>query len=630
MEVRMKLFIIIAAAVLFSGCGSESESKQGSDSTFSLHVKSDFDLTSAQYAVSSEGGVLSSSSSESGVVKFIPLNDDKAIYQLELFKSGKSFTVPFIKDSNEIYFSFSSIVAGGYYTYLKNTIGDSKYAFDVASSLFNEWGISNSFNYPKSNSQLSLEDEKIILLNKGLKKIGEGKQYYIFDLYEDAKINGRMDGLHIDYLSEETFSYNLPIEIVKILVSDDSGSAYTLDDLKDWIIILNSQSDITSTIEAEKITFTSPLITEFSVENGATVSGNLTLAFLVSDTYGISGVSAYVNGSALELIIIDGRYHITIDTEAFNDGAIEFEIVASNVIGESNEHFTSYDVNNNGVSINLISPSDGSSVSGVVDFKARVISGSDIVSYSLGSYQPYLVGNMTLYECTTDFTTEIELQDGIYSVSVNTAQYEDSASKNFCLKFNAENGSSSKKVFTLGLDNTAPICDFSVQEYMLGVVNVASTVTDLNPSSVEWKLGNDLLSSQDVLSFDTATYSDGNNTLTLTATDESGNSSVKTKSFYIDNEAPSLEITSPMMNAALGSSYVLTWDAFDSSATGERANLLSCEIKENENYINSNIQCALGQISVSTGNLTGPVTLKITATDPAGRKTVKTLDVIYP
>ncbi|MCE5213639.1 MAG: Ig-like domain-containing protein [Methanobacterium sp.] len=308
---------------------------------------------------------------------------------------------------------------------------------------------------------------------------------------------------------------------------------------------LGNNSSYTMTLYTDS---TSPTVVVWYPGDGATVSGNIDILVNASDfESGMNYVEFYVDsvliGTDSDGPDFAGNWSCNWDTTILLDGSYTITAVAYDMVGYYVTDNITVTVDNTGPTVVITDPSDGSSVSGVVNIIATAsdVSGVSHVQFSTPSGEYTDSDGTDGWSCSWN---TLGLIDGSYSI---TATAYDTL------------GNSANYTINLDVDNTNPVVDITNPAYgttVNGSVPITANASDASGVAyVEfyYNNGSNVLIYTDnngldgwSCNWDTTSLSDGLYGIVAYAYDVAGNSTSDYTYVILVNTAP--DTTPPIVN----------------------------------------------------------------------------------
>jgi hypothetical protein len=189
-----------------------------------------------------------------------------------------------------------------------------------------------------------------------------------------------------------------------------------------------STTSATSTVTVSNtVTDPPPLVTLTSPINGATVSGNITVAANASDNIGVTKVEFYRDGSTLIGSDTTAPYSVSFDTTTLANGSHSFYAKAYDTAGQSTTSVTSTvtvsNVTDAPPSVTLTSPVSGATVSGTITVAANASDNVGVAKVEFYRDGSTLIGTDTTgaYSVSFDTTTLPNGTHSFYAKAYDTA-----------------------------------------------------------------------------------------------------------------------------------------------------------------------------------------------------------------
>jgi len=329
---------------------------------------------------------------------------------------------------------------------------------------------------------------------------------------------------------------------------------------------VGQSSAVTVTVNNVASDTTPPATSITSPANGATVSGNVTVAASATDNVGVSKVEFYDNGS-LSAVVNAAPYSLSWNTALVSNGShalISKAYDAAGNVGQSAA--VTVTVNNDATAptVAISSPAAGATISGTATISATA---SDNVGVSKVEF--YVNGSLKAVSTAAP-----------YNYAWNTASVANGSDsllvKAYDAAGNVGQSSASVTVNNPVADTTAPTVAISSpanSATVTGTATVTVSATDnVGVSKVEFYVNGALqatdTASPYTFSWNTTAVANGSYTLTAKAYDAAGNvgqssSSVAVNNPVADTTAPTVAISSPAAGATVSGTATISATASD-------------------------------------------------------------------
>ncbi len=291
-----------------------------------------------------------------------------------------------------------------------------------------------------------------------------------------------------------------------------------------------------------------PGISIVGVQSNALITGVRTFNASVTDT--VSGVSAgkvklnFANTDFKMSCAGSSQYNcsVVVDTSAYGDNTYNATFSVTDNAGNFNSTSILITLKNAQASAKILMQQN-EYVRGTVTVSASFSNPDSIitgVNFQITKSSQLLNAAM---QCSSSFTSCTYLLD--------TAIYSDGA-YTFAVTVNNILGTTVTDSVTANIDNTPPSISVGTPSVAKGVISMSATITDENPKSsgvtlkttagtksLACTLSGKTLSCTDQLN--SSSLEDGLNTLTVTASDATGNSGTGSKTISVDNKPPVLK-----------------------------------------------------------------------------------------
>lgn len=304
-------------------------------------------------------------------------------------------------------------------------------------------------------------------------------------------------------------NFTQPLTSFNLNTTEYADSAYT-------IAISVTDKAGNNTVAARAITIdNTPPAVAITSPTGGYISQNFSIAANVTDAVGVTSTEYYVDNTLLS--------GTGVDVAQIGDGAHTIKVTATDGAGHSADDSVNVVVDTAPPVIVISNPADGSLQKSDFQLVSTITDTTPLVSTQ------YKLDNATMQSMLVSLAS---LNDGSHVISVSA---EDSV------------GLSSTEEITVITDKTPPtaVINSPAQNAKVqGIVAVTTTVSDaLGLASVEFSLDGSTYSDGASPSFnlDTTMLDDGNHSITVVATDNSGYTSSDTVDFVVSNPPPMVQ-----------------------------------------------------------------------------------------
>ena len=348
----------------------------------------------------------------------------------------------------------------------------------------------------------------------------------------------------------DTSSYSIGPHTIKVIAYDTSGQT--------------ASSEITVYVSHDVQTDNPPSVTITSPQNGAAVSGQITIQISASDDKGISKVELYLNTTKLA-DLTSSPYTYNLNTTSYSNGTYNLKAVAYDTNNQTAEYQISITISNS----TEPPPQQDSSPQVVINNPKN----NDVVSNTLNldltlnddkgisKVEVYL--NNSLFATYTSpnlgrnvFNIDVSnFNNDVYILKVvvfDTINQSSSSQVNIQISnsSNGNNGGNNGETNISLSFSPSVVLEGEVFEKTEGIIGLKgsvimniSVVSDTNISKLEVYLGDSLLDTYELDSktlnvsyvFDTTKYKEGQNTLSVSVYDSNGNKTTKYYNIEIDN-----------------------------------------------------------------------------------------------
>ncbi len=437
--------------------------------------------------------------------------------------------------------------------------------------------------------------------------------------YEDIRHDGRLDGqgtsgvLAFGTVPVNTEMYRNQLAINMLVMANNTNNATDIDagDLLSFAEEYNSSNHPAFGAEQAPpapLSAIAPNVTNFSWEAGETLAATVSLSFDVADRIGMDSVTLTINGT--DFVAGDPDSPVfSVDTTPFADGLYSATIVAKSVTGGTTTLSRDLTIANAGISISDVRPQDGEYIRGSYPFSATVtdpIAVNDVL-FTINSNIMYSPASLTSPVENID-TTETIITEGAHTFKVwaeNQAGYTAEISNTFYL------------------DNTNPVISWGLQNgtYIDSSFSISATISDnLKIKSVKLLLDGEVVEDNAEVDFSNvfslshtftrSAMTEGQHTVAIEVEDMAGNTSQASRTFNVDNYAPTLNITTGA--GVVSGSYVLSWSANDS------VGIVSQKV-----YVNGSLYTTLNgsarSANINTSGSEGNKTISVQVFDASGK-----------
>jgi serine protease AprX len=266
----------------------------------------------------------------------------------------------------------------------------------------------------------------------------------------------------------------------------------------------------------------------------------------------------------VQLTLVDSIFTATFN-DTSEEGAYLFSVIVTDSDGGSAVKVEYFEVDNTVPSVVILSPRDGSVVSGIVNitfvaWDAKLVNASLIIDAGI----PVDVTGATSFTLNTT-----ELLDGPHVIKLLASDLA---------------GNDAETSIRIIIDNTPPTVTILTPangSFVSGATNITFSFSDGNLKSATLLLDGKIISDVTDKTFhfwNTTQATDGEHILMLIVTDKAGNSRTFEKVVTVDNTPPTAEIRKPTENSYLKGSYGVVIYGYD-------ANLDVIELYVNETLV---------------------------------------------
>ena len=350
---------------------------------------------------------------------------------------------------------------------------------------------------------------------------------------------------------------------------DDEMTARTVDSTQTSLMAAPANSPTSVQGRSSRLSIirdtTQPTVSLAAPNNGAPVSGTVTLDATASDNVGVANVKFYVDNSNTALVIDTmAPYNVSWNTTAVANGAHTVKAVASDAAGNTATATRTITVANpdtTAPSVSLTGPANGAKVSGTVSLSANA---SDNVGVS---GVKFLVDGAPV---------GVEDTTSPYGVSWNTTLVSNGTHTLTAVARDAAGNSTTSSTRTVTVANpdiTAPSVSLAAPNNgapVSGTVTLDATASDnVGVANVKFYVDNSSTalvtdtSSPYSASWNTATVANGAHTVKAVASDAAGNTATSTVNVTVDNAKPMVTLTAPNNGAPVSGTVTLSATASD-------------------------------------------------------------------
>lgn len=303
--------------------------------------------------------------------------------------------------------------------------------------------------------------------------------------------------------------------------------------------------------------FIPPSVWITSPSDGALVSGTVSYDVTAFDNVGVTRIEFYADNT---LVGTDtsAPYSTLWDTTSFSNNLHTLFASAFDAAGNVGTSYSvTVRVDNTGPSVAILNPPDGSSVSGVINVQA---SATDDVAVSSVSF--YVDGGLL----GTDTSAP-------YFNTWDTTSYSNALHTLFAKAFDLAGNIGTSYSITVTVDNLAPsvsLTNPTAGSTVSGNVNLTSNASDNNSvTRVEYYVDSNFIgigatSANFPYNWNSAAVADGNHNINAKAFDIVNNTTTsQTVSVTVDNNAPTVSITSPANGSNVSGIVDVTANASD-------------------------------------------------------------------
>jgi hypothetical protein len=340
----------------------------------------------------------------------------------------------------------------------------------------------------------------------------------------------------------------------------------TLTDAEGTVTAMATDTSGRMSVVAGPVSFTvdnnAPTLSFASLSHGDIITDGAASVVLDADdeSFGLSfgDVLLSIDGSIWTEVPVDetDAFVMEWDTSVVTDGGHTLTARATDAAGHMVEAEIAVVVDNTDPILDIITPTEGQYLEGVIVFQVATRDSQGITSVALAWGESDIVpatlnAQTNYYEYTLDTTT---LVDGTYTLAV---QVVDSS------------GRMTSAEAEFNIDNTVPslVLDGPLPDTVLtGDANITISVEDDFLDVVQYRVDDlgwvDMEGGEAIL--DTTELSDGTHVITVRAVDNSGKTATTSAEIIVDNTAPDLSVASmPARGAHIAGEHVLAVHADD-------------------------------------------------------------------
>lgn len=389
--------------------------------------------------------------------------------------------------------------------------------------------------------------------------------------YDDIRHDGRLDGqgtsgvLAFGTVPVDTEMYRNQLAINMLVMANNANNATDIDagDLLSFAEEYNSSNHPAFGAEQAPpapLSAIAPNVTNFSWEAGETLAATVSLSFDVADRIGMDSVTLTIDGT--DFVAGDPDSPVfSVDTTSFTDGLYSATIVAKSVTGGTTTLSRDLTIANAGIAISDVRPQDGEYIRGTYPFSATVtdpIAVND-VRFTIDSNIMYAPADLNSPVEDIDTTQTIITED----------------SHTFTVWAENQAGYTAEVTNTFYLDNTNPTISWSLQNgsYIGASFPVSVTISDnLKIKSAKLLLDGEIVEDNAEVDFSNvyslshtftrSAMTEGQHTVAIEVEDMAGNTAQASRTFNVDNYAPTVNITTG--SGSVTGTYRVSWSANDS------------------------------------------------------------------
>ncbi|MDH5324896.1 MAG: Ig-like domain-containing protein [Gammaproteobacteria bacterium] len=436
------------------------------------------------------------------------------------------------------------------------------------------------------------------------------------DVLYDGELNGQGESGVLNFgqvaINTDTYRHLIASNLFVFAASNSNYSGLDGVDLRAFGLRLNdSANDLFGGAPLVSLDTTAPIITNVSITNNQTVSQSLVISADVTDIFVLQSVEFSLDGGVLQTFNpAEPPFSYSLDTTQYAEGDHSIVIQATNQFNGVNTQSFTLTFNNEDTVVTNIQPSEGAHVRGSFSLTAAA-------SDPLGVNQVDILMD-GLFRSTVAIPTTPSVQ--IDSTTLTDAVHT------FTFRVTNGLGFVTDHSVSYTVDNTLPTAQFNnvvADAILMGTEEILFSVSDANLSTAGLRLDGSVLSNytqftepMPAYALDTTQYADATHTLALTATDQAGNNQITSLEVVIDNNPPSVAITSPANASVMTSNFTVLADISD--AVG----VTSVEYRLDSTVLASSA-VNLSQYAE------GDHTLTVTATDQAGHQGSDSVAVVF-
>lgn len=574
--------------------------------------------------------------------KSVQLQDKDALTALVNYRQGEDIDVSL---------TYYTTISAGLAEYRIKSGADTAEAINVANTAISEViGIDIVDTIPKDitdslNVSPSLEEDQVYgyltasisAYTAWISETNGAKQHDPYNsisfaqkAYNDISNDGKLDGIGADgniamgkvLFSPDTYRNTLAINMLVMANSENNRLGYSAADLVSYAKKLNdSASSIFADAPLIALNADGTIFGNLSWTEGEAFYGVVTLTVSAFDVVGIKSAKLTINGVDFAADNLE-PLTFTFDSAQFADGAYETDIAVTNNVDIVTHHTQKITFANRATAIVSTNPVEGQAIGGEYEFSAVIADpfGIDSVKFVLDDsieISPTDPSTPTA-RVNTKTTIATEGQHTFEVMAVGLSGFEVSKKIDFVV------------------DNTAPSVTLNLGEgaYVSSTYTLSGNINDnLDIKSAAvlidgTELGSVTQKGSYSVSFDPQNYAEGQHTVVIDAFDKAGNRTTVNRTFFVDRNPPTINITTPSSVVVTGNTEIY-FEAADTLGFGSNnfvARLKGYPI-DLEVISNSKRSFTLKPGTLFWGE--GNATVEITVTDGSGKTATDSIIVNF-
>jgi len=367
--------------------------------------------------------------------------------------------------------------------------------------------------------------------------------------YEDLRFDGVLNGigemgqlsLGIVPVTTDVYRYDWAVNMLAMASSSSNVVGISVADLMGFAESINkSESEIFGSSVIKELNSHSPIISSLNITDGDEISGTINIIVIAVDAVGVSSVTMTVNDEGITTSDNGSNYDAQFDSTLVDDGEYELRVIVTNMLEGQTVRTLRLNVNNQTTVISDVMPEEGQYIKGKFGAKAKVKDDAGVVGVE------FIVNETNVFVAA--ILNDIA-EATILTEALGEGQHELVVESTNIYGFIKTHESS------FFVDNTAPISEWSVDDFITGIYSINVSTIDASPITVRYYLDNGFrMESNETSStfeFDSRLLIEKEYDIRVEVQDAAGNMVSETQRFVVDNSDPQVAIESPNSNDKL-------------------------------------------------------------------------------